>query len=165
MKPKTSPDPVDIHYANKRSQYLPDEFFDDLSNVELSLERGAWPEVPINRGRNGRSIPAIRAAILEELRKLLCTSDPRYRKVRGQGKGISQAAVVAIAGYIATTFGIALAFATGAVAFLSLLLLRLGVGVFCAVNPPPDNPQSIEPPRQAPQKPKKRAPKSSKAAR
>ncbi len=116
---------------------LPPEFFTFCDLVESALEHGEWPSLGPSRGGDAPFLSsAVIAAILEEIRLLLCTTNPRYTDIRRRGRSMLTAGIPAIAGYIAGVFGIPVASATGAVAFLVLAILRVGVAVFCRISAP-----------------------------
>jgi hypothetical protein len=134
-KPMTMPGPsppVDLHFAEQFKPQLPAEFFDDLVFVEAELDSGAVPDVLVAKGSKSDSIPGIRAGILHELWRLLCTEDPFYKSVREGSRVVTQNAAFAIGAYLATITGLAATLLTGAVAYLALVIMKLGAGLFCS---------------------------------
>ena len=73
-------------------------------------------------------------AIFMEIGKLLCTKDNTYSEVRANGRAITNAGISAVAGVIAVKFGLVLAVASSAVAFVALVVLRVGQKVFCRLH-------------------------------
>jgi hypothetical protein len=124
--------PVDLHFAETFRPHLPVEFFNDLVIVEAELDSGTLPETLVAKGSEVDSIPGIRAGVLHELWRLLCTEDPFYASVREGTKSVSQKAAIAIGASLATLTGLAATLLTGAVAYLALVVMRLGAGLFCS---------------------------------
>jgi hypothetical protein len=139
------PNPAPPELIELAEQYrgkLPADFFEGLPALEADLARGQWPQEPLPRGEPGKKKgkkalkPGVRAAVLEELRRLLCTDDGRYKEVRDQGHSLTKVGIVAVAGYVAAALSIPVALATGTVAFITLAVLQVGVGAFCRLHPP-----------------------------
>lgn len=126
-----------IELAENHRQSLGEEFFSYRDEIEANLLRSRWPEIP--KARGPESTPErvkLADAILSELRVLLCTDEERYADVRKQGGAWSKTAITAVAGYITASLGVSAGLATGGVVFISLVILRVGVGAFCRVATP-----------------------------
>ena len=120
-------------------EYLPEGFEEEVAVIETELAGGRDILAIRERGSRGRkgSVARIRSAVLEELSLFLCSKDPRYKDLRKTGNTLSKDAANFIAGVVAGALSLSAGVATGCVAFLSLAALRVGIGTFCRLNPPP----------------------------
>jgi len=137
-------DPELVAFAEEHRQFLPEGFLEEVDALESELvqDRSILPLRAKGRGRRKNSNVRIRAAILEELSLFLCSDDARYKDLRGTGKKLTKDATKFIAGVIVGTLGITSGIATGCVAFVALACMRVGIGVFCRLNPPPTENQT-----------------------
>jgi hypothetical protein len=119
-----------VAFAERHRKLLPGDFFRDLESARLDLSRGVWPEVVRPRGRPGSRGRAVKA-VLEEIYVFLCTGDRRYANLRRSGRQLGMASTGAMAGYVAAAAGVSVAAATGAVAFVVLGVVQIGVAAFC----------------------------------
>lgn len=124
--------------ANEHRQDLGTEFLLYLRFVEqewsANRPAGTWTfRDPNDKLEVGASLAG---AIMDEIRRLVCTKDKAYADVRAKGREITKAGICAVAGAVAVKFGLALAVATSAVAFVALLVLRVGISVFCRLHQP-----------------------------
>ena len=119
--------------AEEHRRDLPAGFESAASELAVLLEAGA-PLTAATRGGAGSLNQRIKAAVLAELRELLCTNDVRYKDVREQGKVITRTSLPGVAAYVAATVGISAAAATACVAFVALAVAKIGVGAFCRVS-------------------------------
>jgi CheY-like chemotaxis protein len=101
-----------------------------LAEMLSTADSRSHPEESIER--LGQEI-ALSAAIMEELRLLICTSDKKYSGVRSAGKKFGASALIAISSFIAGRFGLGMAVASSAVAASTLVVLKVGVESFCRV--------------------------------
>jgi len=111
---------------------LPPEYFAYLDYVEAELVARRLPEPLLDRG--GPAAPWFASAgpsILNEIRLLLCTDDPKHAHVRGVGRSFVDAAVPALAAAVASGLPLPPTAAAAAVAFLLLSVLRVGAATFC----------------------------------
>jgi hypothetical protein len=77
----------------------------------------------------------VTAAIVRELSLLLCSDDARYASVRSDGQKLSRDGVRFVAGVIVGALGLTAGAATACVALVAMACLKVGVGVFCRLNP------------------------------
>jgi hypothetical protein len=128
-----------VELAEKHRRFLPKDFLRDVDAVAADLAADRSIELMRTKGQSARrsSNVRIRSAILEELSLFLCTEDPRYASVRGEGKKVTKSVVQFVAGVIVGSLGLASGAATGCVAFLALACAHVGIGAFCRLNPPP----------------------------
>jgi hypothetical protein len=117
--------------ASKYQSSLPAGFRDYNSYAEEELSNGRWPSHWTSRSQGRDKGVALAEAVLEELKVLICGSDPRYEEVAKSGKDFAQKAIAVVAGYVAASFGIEIAMATSAVAASMLVVVRVGTGAFC----------------------------------
>jgi len=113
---------------------LPSGFDAVAHEVGLLLESGAAIET-LTRGVKSSLNHRIRAAVLSELRDLLCTDNKRYADVRAHGNTITKTSIASASAYVAGAVGISAAAATACVAFIALAVSKVGVGVFCRLAP------------------------------
>ncbi|MEO8657984.1 MAG: hypothetical protein ABI693_05915 [Bryobacteraceae bacterium] len=127
-----------IYLAEQYRADVPDGFLRevDILAADLVQERVIAPVRSKGGRRHQPSNTQIKSAILGEISLLLCSDDPKYKSLRGQGNGVTKDAVHFIAGVIVATLGLASGAATGCVAFLVLACARVSVGVYCRLNPP-----------------------------
>jgi hypothetical protein len=132
-----SDDPQLLQIAEASRGRLDTSFFQYRDYVETKLENSEWPE-PLRFYSAETSVDESQARLVDlivaELHLLLCTTDNRYKDVRSKGKIFSQAALPAVAAYVAGACGISVGLATGGVAFIAIAVFRVGVGVFCRVS-------------------------------
>ena len=130
-----------VNLAEEHRAEVPNEFLREMDSVAADLASGRELVAVRSKGRRGVrgkvSSADIRSAILEEIRLFLCTNDPKYKAMRGEGHAIGKDVVHFMAGFVVATLGIASGMATGCVAFAVLACTRVGVAVFCRLNPPP----------------------------
>ena len=120
-----------VVFAEQYREYLSEDLFRYVDYVETSLLNAKWPEKIVTRGRKKNINSQIVDTILEEMFILFCTNDRRYGDVRKQGKAFYKYSTTAIAGYVSGVIGISLGIATGAVSFIMLSILRVGLNTFC----------------------------------
>lgn len=130
-----------LSLAESGRAMLGSDFFNARDAAESALERGQSISDVVARGAS-TEIRLVNAAIAE-LRDLLCTESDRYKNVRERGTSFANAAVPAIAGYLAGLLGVSVALATAGVAFVALTVLKFGAGIFCSLTsvPPGGAPQ------------------------
>lgn len=79
-------------------------------------------------------------AVVQELRVLCCTDDPRYADIREKWSGLqgdtASTAVAALSGAIGATLGLAAGVVAPLVVWGLVTILRLGLGVFCRTTEP-----------------------------
>jgi hypothetical protein len=83
------------------------------------------------RGGEGSTNQRIKAAVLGELRELLCTENVRYEDVRDHGRVITRTSLAGVSAYVAGAVGISAGAAMACVAFVALAVAKVGVGAFC----------------------------------
>lgn len=129
-----------VAVAEKYRADVPAEFLRELDSLAADLASGQ--EIVNVRAKGRRRVgrePSsgdIKSVIIDELWLLLCTNDPKYKKLRGKGDVIGTDVVHFIAGVVVASLGLASGMATGCVAFAVLACTRVGVAVFCRLNLP-----------------------------
>ena len=130
-------DPELLRVAEEWRARLDASFFQYRDYVEARLEENEWPEpLRFYSAETGADESQARLVdmIMAELHLLLCSNDKRYGEVRKSGKVFSQAALPAVAAYVAGACGVSVGLATGGVAFIAIAVFRVGVGVFCRAS-------------------------------
>lgn len=122
-----------LDLAEKNRDHLSEDFFHSIDYIEASLCQNKWPIIKYHTGVSYPLSARILNAVLDEFGLLLCTEDEKYGKVREKGKLLSKVGVSAIASYLAGSLGIAIGVATGVVSFIALIVLKIGIGVFCRI--------------------------------
>lgn len=135
-----------VELAEQYRSVVPDDFFREVDSLSADLAQNR-PLMKMTQkgGKRDQTSSRLKAAILEELSVLLCTDEPRYASVRNDSKKITKDAVHFMAGVIVATVGVTSGVATGGVAFIAIACARVGVGVFCKLNPPPKGATLIRP--------------------
>lgn len=127
--------PEIIGLAEEHRNELSSDFFVYYDDLERQLGQRRLPERLRTRGETSEVwYSELGPAIIDELRLFLCTNDERYASVREKGEGVGQTAIAAIAGSLAAQFGLAVGATTGAVAFIALAVMKIGVSVFCRLT-------------------------------
>lgn len=130
-----------VSLAEQHRDEVPPDFIREMDSVEADLAAGR--ELTVVRSRGGSksrrkvSSSDIKSAVMQEISIFLCTNDPKYKSLRGQGNVLGKDVVHFIAGFIVASLGIASGMATGCVAFAALACTKVGIAVFCRLNPPP----------------------------
>jgi len=148
-EPAAAPELIELTHRYQKD--LPADFFTDLVGVASDLAVARRPPVsrPLEAEAVAESTEAakgwsirLREAILEEIFLLLCTDDPKYQNVREAGKALSKPGVTAIAGALSAVFvGVPIGLLTGAVAYLVLLVARVGANSLCRAYSAAPGPQ------------------------
>jgi hypothetical protein len=151
MSHEPAADPELIDLTLKYQSSLPPEFFTDLVGVASDLAVAQWPTASLTRGTKEGVESAeapkgwstrLREAILEEIYLLVCTEDPKYGDLRDTGRALSKPGVTAIASAVSTVFvGVPIGLVTGAVAYLVLLVARVGANSLCRAYSTAPKPQ------------------------
>lgn len=125
--------------AEAHRRFLPKGFEEEVAALEVELDGGRSVLAMRQKGKKVRkdSSIRIRTAILEELSLFLCSDHDRYRDLKESGAELSKESVQFISGVVVGALGVTSGVATGCVAFIALATLRVGIGVFCKLNPPP----------------------------
>jgi hypothetical protein len=118
--------------AEEHRRNLPEGFESTANELSVLLETGA-PLHAMTRGSQGSMNQQIKAAVLRELRDLLCTNDKRYEDVRAHGKVITRTSLASVSAYVAGAVGISAGAAMACVAFVALAVAKVGVGAFCRI--------------------------------
>jgi hypothetical protein len=141
MESEPSADPELIELTQRYQKDMPAGFFTDLVGVASDLAVARRPVVSRTRGAEVATEATeevkgwstrLREAILDEIYLLVCTNDRKYKDVREAGKALSKPGVTAIAGTLSAVFaGVPIGLLTGAVAYLVLLVARVGANSLC----------------------------------
>ena len=115
---------------------LPAGFLEYTQYSQAQIESGLWPSPWGERAGLKPQKPGVTfaAAVIEELRILLCTSDKKYEDVRKSGKNFAKIGTTAVAGFVAGRFGVELAVASSAAAAGLLMIVRVGMESFCKAS-------------------------------
>jgi hypothetical protein len=124
-----------VSLAEESRGELPADFFLYYDDLQGALARGTIPEALSARGPDGSAwYGKIGPAILSELEVLLCTDDTKYAEVRKRGEQLGQTTIGAIGASVALQFGLTVAMATGAVAFIAIAIAKIGAATFCRMR-------------------------------
>jgi hypothetical protein len=114
---------------------LPSGFREEVDRFAADLAQGRGLTDRRAKGRRSQTNAAVTAAIVRELSLLLCSDDARYASVRSDGQKLSRDGVRFVAGVIVGALGLTAGAATACVALVAMACLKVGVGVFCRLNP------------------------------